>query len=304
LYAFIKKDEDLRLPSFSSFSETDGDFQIYLASRESTRIRQRLPWPLLTAAATVLLGVTLLFLVVASTATTTSWHDTDTLVRRCLSLSDWQSYGTNDEFAPDEEFLTPEDYIVNLGPPQPLGSACLTAANCVGGAYCAFPSVRNQTIRICCTNAIPLLGQHSLFAEAGAASPEESLWLTVCTHLGKVGEPCAGHNELCTSGHCIKGICAQAALSNGVRCDKDSSCHSGACGYDGGDASSGDNRICCPSGQVYIAQPPGLPYKMPYCAQLPIGAQCGNIHEVCASGRCHHGICHPTQASSSSSTTT
>ena len=248
----------LRLPSFGSFTEYDEDDLKKKYGNSSTTHSKTL-W-----------RVALVLMAVVFLVTRSLYHHTTLLL--------------NDTFAPDEQFLTADDYAAYFGTPRPLGAECVTAADCVGGTFCAFPTVHNHSARICCADAIPL-GASSIFKNDG----ESALFTHVCTGQAAVGQACAAHNELCASGYCVRGRCAARPLHAGERCDQDTSCASQNCGYGGGDAAQ--DLQCCADGHAHTVQPPGLPYKLKYCAHLPLGARCGVMDEVCASGACRQGVC-------------
>ena len=222
----------------------------------------------------------------------------------------WQQFTTilvGDDgggFRPDEEFLTAEDYAATLEPGKPNGAACYTAANCLEGSICAFPTLHNNSARICCADAVILndgadssnnntatgnAGTKKFHFDSNSNNDEiNSPWLSVCTGA-KIGEHCGTYDAICESGHCLFGRCAAAPLSDKEICQDDADCASGACAFYGDDLR--DDPRCCPGGRAVIVKPDGVPFDISYCADLPDGVFCGERDELCASGWCSHGIC-------------
>ena len=229
----------------------------------------------------------------------------------------WNDMRDGGGFRENEVFLTAADYAVILGSGKPHGAACFTAADCMSGSICAFPAVHNNSVRICCADAVALQDLTKFEKSSSSSSSaiaenlnnnnkQDQMWLNVCTGAA-LGEPCGSQDKVCASGHCIFGKCVAAPLPGLTHCQKDSDCASGACAFYGHDLR--DDPRCCPgheddtnsnnnnagaanhNNNVLVLKPPSLPYEISYCANVPLGTACGEMNEMCASGWCSHGVC-------------
>eukprot|EP00977_Amphora_coffeiformis_P029458 scaffold40822_cov168-Amphora_coffeaeformis.AAC.1 len=271
-------------------------------SRKRHSVTRKLPWATTTTERTEGLGALFLF-VFFFVSLLMLWRGGghNSLWQQFTSLI---GVNTLDEggFRPDEEFLTSEDYAATLEPGKPNGAACYTAANCLEGSICAFPTLHNNSARICCADAVMLndpVNSNIQTASSGTGTKKFGLdnnnndetnspWLSVCTSA-QLGEPCGTYDAICDSGHCLFGKCAAAALADRQVCQDDADCQSGACAFYGDDLR--DDPRCCPGGKAVTVKPAHVPFEISYCADLPNGVFCGEHDELCASGWCSHGMC-------------
>ena len=192
-------------------------------------------------------------------------------------------------------FLTAEDYAAHLLAIQqgdvtadnPAVSSCLTALDCGAGQWCAFPSMHNMSIRVCCAEAVNL-------GLPGAENAADAAWLTVCTGAA-VGEPCGSHHDLCASGYCIHGKCAAQGLDVGATCPDDHGhCASGACGRYHYNTTRSIPQQCCPTADVWETTVEDIPYPLHFChGTAQEGQPCGGQDALCQDGlMCNdQGVC-------------
>ena len=181
-------------------------------------------------------------------------------------------------------FLTPDEYGTAFGDVVPDGEACYTALDCGAGRWCAFPSMHNMSVRICCDEAL-----HLGLEKTAATIDPDAVWLTVCTGAA-VGEPCGSHHGLCASGVCVHGKCAAHGLQPGAKCPDDGACASGACGrYAYNTTRTGVPHRCCPTRDATIQQTDTVPYPLSFChGTAQRGQPCGGHAALCQEGlTCH-----------------
>ena len=156
---------------------------------------------------------------------------------------------------------------------------CTNSNDCHNGT-CALSSANSSEPSICCPAGGAISGYTT-----------DRQYTRLCAGRPR-GTICNGNNNMCASGLCIKGVCAEAKLDENEECLSSSDCHNGVCYLS--TANSSAPLICCPRGEsVYglVFVNSGSSQNSNVCANRPIGTFCNNIDSMCTSGHCVNGIC-------------
>jgi len=101
---------------------------------------------------------------------------------------------------------------------------------------------------------------------------------------------CHESDELCNSGFCVKGRCAEQRLEAFEHCILPTDCQSNACGLTSVDDDYESSPICCAGGEsIDIINVFSVSAHV--CSNAPEGTRCANWDEICASGKCVNGTC-------------
>lgn len=156
---------------------------------------------------------------------------------------------------------------------------CTNSNDCINGT-CALASANASDDSICCPAGRSVSGYTTV-----------RRWATLCARM-PLGTFCRESNNMCASGLCINGICAEEKLNEDEACLLSSDCQNGACYLT--EANSSAPLICCPGGEsVYgrVSVDGGYSHSARVCANRPIGTFCNDIDSMCTSGHCVNEIC-------------
>jgi len=166
-----------------------------------------------------------------------------------------------------------------------VGNLCAIDNDCVSDK-CGYDAFSTDASRVCCKK-----NHFSIYTFSSDG------WLTTGSKTfcqdRTVGTLCGVTDEICSSGACVGGICAELKTADGDECDIDNDCVSDRCGYDSFSADA--TRVCCEGNHysIYTFTSDGwlTTGSKTFCRDQPIGTLCGVTDEICESLACVQGAC-------------